>query len=67
MFTRTFGSSFTIVLVYGDDILLAGTDIQSSSDLRTFLANHFKIKDLGVLKYFLGIEVSCSLARIFIK
>lgn len=55
-----------MVLVYVDNILLTGTDAQSLSDLKNFLTVCFKIKDLGVLKYFLGIEVARSFAQIFI-
>ena len=35
--------------------------------LKKYLASEFEIKDLGSLKYFLGIEVACSKDRIFIS
>ncbi|BBG95721.1 wall-associated kinase 2 [Prunus dulcis] len=52
------GTSFTAVLIYVDDILLTGNNLQEMEHLKKFLLNRFRIKDLGYLKYFLGIEFS---------
>ncbi|KAL5547873.1 hypothetical protein UlMin_003104 [Ulmus minor] len=54
------GTSFTAILIYVDDILLTGNDPQEAEQLKGFLLNHFRIKDLGNLRYFLGIEFSRS-------
>lgn len=48
----TFGT--TIVLVYIDDIVIIGDDQDEILKLKTYLHNRFAIKDLGILKYFLG-------------
>ena len=47
---------FTVVLIYVDDILLTDNDLQEMEHLKKFLFKHFRMKDLGDLKYFLGIE-----------
>ena len=60
LFTCRNGKSFTALLIYVDDILITGNDLKAISTLKNFLHNHFRIKDLGDLKYFLGIEVSRS-------
>lgn len=60
LFTHRKGKSFTSLLIYVDDILITGNDVNAISALKQFLHNHFRIKDLGNLKYFLGIEVSRS-------
>lgn len=41
-----------------DDVVLAGTNTGQYDETRFFLHNTYGIKDLGPLKYFLGIEVS---------
>nr|XP_016494967.1 PREDICTED: uncharacterized protein LOC107814141 [Nicotiana tabacum] len=51
-------SSLTVLAVYVDNILLAGDHITELDSLKTFLDAQFKIKDLGEVHYFLGLEVS---------
>ncbi|XP_042944823.1 uncharacterized mitochondrial protein AtMg00810-like [Carya illinoinensis] len=61
LFVKTTNDSFTALLVYVDDILVASDSHDSIVALKVFLNDHFKIKDLGPLRYFLGIEVArCS-------
>ncbi|XP_024156017.1 uncharacterized mitochondrial protein AtMg00810-like [Rosa chinensis] len=49
-----------------DDIFITGNNEKAIGDLKKFLSSCFKIKDLGPLKYFLGIEVARSKAGITI-
>ncbi|CAJ2632157.1 unnamed protein product [Trifolium pratense] len=58
LFTKFNDSSFTALLVYVDDIVLAGNDISEIKNVKSFLNDRFKIKDLGPLRYFLGLEVA---------
>jgi hypothetical protein len=60
MFTYKHGHSFTIILLYVDDMILTGNDDAAIRDLKHFPDNCFKIKDLGPLKYFLGVEIARS-------
>ena len=57
----------TILIVYVDDIVVTGSDKEGMSKLKECLLSEFKIKDLGRLKYFLGIEVAHSKEGIFIS
>jgi len=57
----------TALIVYVDDIVLTGNDDGEMQNLKHHLANEFEIKDLGTLKYFLGIEVARSKHGIFIS
>ena len=65
LLTCTKGKSFTTLWIYVDDILIIGNDPIAISSLKQFLYNHFRIKDLGDLKFFLGIEVSHSKKNVF--
>lgn len=45
----------TTLFVYITDILVTGDDQYKINNLKGFLSKEFKKKDLGLLKYFLGI------------
>ena len=47
-------------MVYVDDIVITGSDKDGIKNLKSFIGTCFQTKDLGSLKYFLGIEVSRS-------
>lgn len=49
-----------IILVYVDDLLITGNDTQLVHDTKRVLHKSIKIKNLGELKFFLGIEFSRS-------
>ncbi|GJT55915.1 putative reverse transcriptase domain-containing protein [Tanacetum coccineum] len=44
------------LLVYVDDLVIIGSDVNEIESFKSFLNEKFKIKDLGELKYFLVIE-----------
>ena len=58
VFTRVNKGSIIIPLIYVDDILIASKDVDALNIFKQFLDNKFKLKDLGTLKYFLGLEVA---------
>lgn len=43
-----------------DDVILTGNSIAEFTRIKAILDSNFKIKDLGTLKYFLGLEVAHS-------
>ena len=53
-----FKGSIIILLVYLNDILIASNDVDAVSAFKQFLDKKFKRKDLGTLKFFLGLEVA---------
>ena len=50
-----------------DDILIIENNIESIKALKQFLHTRFRIKDLGDLKIFLGIEIARSKEVIYIS
>uniref|UniRef100_A0A2N9J0C0 Integrase catalytic domain-containing protein n=1 Tax=Fagus sylvatica TaxID=28930 RepID=A0A2N9J0C0_FAGSY len=59
--TRT---GIVILVVYVDDIVITGSDKEGIQILINHLSSSFLTKDLGKLRYFLGIEVARSKAGI---
>ena len=55
------------LLVYVDDIIITGDDEAEIQRLSQKLCEHFEIKSLGLLRYFLGIEFAYSPEGIFIS
>lgn len=53
-------NSFTALLIYVDDMILSGNDPTEISYVKRKLDELFKIKDLGFLKFYLGLEVARS-------
>ncbi|GKV37323.1 hypothetical protein SLEP1_g45363 [Rubroshorea leprosula] len=66
LFTYRQGNNFLAVLVYVDDLMIAGNNSTLCQHLKDFLNSQFHIKDLGRLKYFLDIEVARHPSRIFL-
>ncbi|EOY03775.1 Uncharacterized protein TCM_018954 [Theobroma cacao] len=61
LFTMTIvNGEFSALLVYVDDIVIASTTIQAVNHVKQYLSFQFKLKDLGTLKYFLGLEIARS-------
>jgi hypothetical protein len=61
IYTRKIGQNQLIVGVYVDDLVITGVD---SVDIRKFkeeMSAAFKMSDLGILRYCLGIEVNQTL------
>lgn len=58
LFIKSSLNTFTALLVYIDDIVLTGNASTEINHVKSFLHSTFRIKDLGNLKYFLGLEVS---------
>ena len=64
---RNFQAGIILLVVYVDDIIITGKDMTGISSLKSFLHGQFHTKDLGMLKYFLGVEVMRSKRGIFLS
>ena len=67
IFYRNSQASIILPVVYVDDSMITMDDMAGISLLKFFLRDQFHTKDLGMLKYFLDIEVMKSKRGIFLS
>lgn len=60
LFTKGSGDTFVVLLVYVDDIIVSGPNATEIDSVKQLLKSAFKLKDLGKLKFFLGLEIAYS-------
>ena len=56
LFLRWTPKGYTFLLVYIDDMIISGNNLSGITALKHHLTRHFRMKDLGPLTYFLGLE-----------
>ncbi|KAL5755348.1 hypothetical protein ACOSP7_023568 [Xanthoceras sorbifolium] len=56
-YIKRFDNSFIILLLYVDDMLVAGSDMQEIMNLKRELSKQFAMKDLGAVKQILGMRI----------
>jgi len=66
LFSMNNGNIHLSLLVYVDDLIVAGNDSAAIQRFKAYLSACFHMKDLGVLKYFLGVEIARSLDRFYL-
>jgi len=54
---RESGKEPVYLLLYVDDILIQSVDLAGVSAVKSMLSTHFKVKDLGEARYFLGMQI----------
>ena len=57
----------TALIVYVDDIIITGDDVEEIFRLQEQLSTEFEMKNLGRLKYFLWIEIARLKQCIFLS
>ncbi|KAL8152032.1 hypothetical protein V2J09_021840 [Rumex salicifolius] len=67
LFVKIVPSGVVVALVYIDDLLLTGDDLIVIEEVKTALHSAFTIKDIGLIRYFLGLEVSRTSAGIMLN
>ena len=67
VFYKNSSSGIILLVVYVDYIVIIGSDSKGILSFKSFLHCQFHTKDLGILKYFLGIEVMRSKQRIMLS
>ncbi|XP_074302565.1 uncharacterized protein LOC141634213 [Silene latifolia] len=66
LFCYAKGDDVVYILVYVDDLVIGGNDNSLIVRVKEYLNTCFHMKDLGALKYFLGIEVARNSTGIFV-
>ena len=56
-YVKFFGNSYIILLLYVDDMLIAGSSIEKINNLKKQLSKQFAMKDLGAAKQILGMRI----------
>ncbi|CAM8998695.1 unnamed protein product [Rhodiola kirilowii] len=67
LFTYNKNGDFLALLVYVDDVILTGTSLTLIQQVKAYIHDLFRIKDLGSLRYFLGFEVARSSDGLFLN
>lgn len=67
LFTKGAGVTFIALLVYVDDLLVAGPSISEVNKVKQCLHDAFSIKDLGEARFFLGLEIARSSKGMYIN
>ena len=55
-----------LLLLYVDDIIITGDDLNGIQELKDFLSQQFEMKYLGHLSYFLSLETTHSTDGLYI-
>ena len=57
IYKKVSGSSVAFLILYVDDILLIGNDIEFLDSIKGYFNKSFSMKDLGEAAYILGIKI----------
>ena len=66
LFVLHHGSTTVYLLLYVDDIIITGNNSTAISDIISQLSATFELKDLGPLRYFLGLQIDYKKVRLFV-
>lgn len=67
LYIKQSGSDFIILSVYVDDLLILGNCKKLIEEFKTDMKNTFEMNDLGLLTYFLGLEIYQTSAGIMVS
>ena len=57
IYQKISGIKFILLILYVDDILLAGNDLGTLRETKDFYSMNFEMKDIGDASYVIGIEI----------
>lgn len=62
LYTRGSGATRVILVLYVDDVVIAGASLKAVQLVKNCLSKEFEMKDIGEIKCFLGMQVDYDLA-----
>ena len=66
LFLRHTNKGTIFFLLYVDDMIITGDNLNGIQKLKDFLSQQFEMKDLWHLSYFLGLEITHSTDGLYI-
>ena len=60
MYTKITDDSLTVIVIWVDDLIIASNSMNTLMNVKRNLGVRFKMKDLGRLSWFLGLEFNCE-------
>ncbi|XP_065622694.1 uncharacterized mitochondrial protein AtMg00810-like [Quercus suber] len=66
LFLRRTDKGTILLLLYVDDMIITGDDLNDIQEFKNFLSQQFEMKDLGHFSYFLGLEITHSTDGLYI-
>lgn len=63
LYVKRSGANFLMVCLYVDDLIYAGTNHDMVQSFKEAMMKEYEMTDLGLMKYFLGIQVKQTKAR----
>ncbi|KAI3808618.1 hypothetical protein L1987_24573 [Smallanthus sonchifolius] len=67
LFTYQKGGIYVAILIYVDNVIIVGNNAEKIQQTKQQLDEEFSVKNLGPLKYFLGIEVAKTSDRLVLS
>ncbi|KAM2192742.1 hypothetical protein ACFX1Q_028395 [Malus domestica] len=67
LFVKHVGHEIVVLLLYVDDIIITGNASDAITQVINALTTEFDIKDLGLLHYFLGIQITKTAHGLFLS
>ena len=66
VYIQCLGDEILILILYVDDLILIGSSSSMLQDVKCALMDQFEMTDLGLLHYFLGLQIDQSPTGIFV-
>ena len=67
LFLRRIDKDIILLLLYVDNMIIIGDDLNDIQELKDFLSQQFEMKDFGHLSYFLGLEITHSTDSLYLR